>query len=89
MYVGIKISIIDTILTLLLYFFLQIECALIGYVGACYTGVLLINLAVALISLVAIESSIQSLGQAYVVLLAASALALDIFWFILFSSEIW
>ena len=72
-----------------MYFFLQIACALIGSLGACYTGVLLINLAVALLYLVSIESSIQRLGRTYAVLLAASALALDIFWFILFSSEIW
>lgn len=48
----------------------------------------LINLAIALFALVAIESSSQSLGRTYAVLLAA-AILLDICWFILFSYEIW
>ncbi|KAL4203161.1 hypothetical protein AMTRI_Chr01g102600 [Amborella trichopoda] len=67
---------------------IQIGCALIGSLGALYTGVLLINLAVALFALVAIESSSQSLGRTYAVLLVCSIL-LDISWFILFSEEIW
>ena len=88
-YAGIKISIVHTFLTMLLFvFFLQIACALIGFLGACYTGVLLINLAVALFALDAIENSSHSMGRTYAVLLAF-ALSLDIFWFILFSSEIW
>lgn len=77
---------VQALAVILLY--IQIACALIGSLGACYTGVLLINLAVALFALVAIESNSQSLGRTYAVLLA-SALALDIVWFILFSSEIW
>ncbi len=45
------------------------------------------NLMLALFALVAIESGSQSLGRAYVGLLAL-ALVLDILWFILFTSEI-
>lgn len=68
--------------------YIQIGCALIGSLGALYNGVLLINLAIALFALVAIESSSQSLGRTYAVLLLCSIL-LDISWFILFSHEIW
>ncbi|KAH9294638.1 hypothetical protein KI387_038226 [Taxus chinensis] len=77
---------IQTLAVILLY--IQIACALIGSLGAFYTGILLINLVVALFALIAIESSSQSLGRTYAVLLA-SELVLDIIWFILFSSEIW
>ncbi|AEE33260.1 transmembrane protein [Arabidopsis thaliana] len=66
----------------------QIGCALIGSLGALYNGVLLINLAIALFALVAIESNSQSLGRTYAVLLFC-ALLLDISWFILFTEEIW
>ncbi|XP_010480092.1 PREDICTED: uncharacterized protein LOC104758835 [Camelina sativa] len=66
----------------------QIGCALIGSLGALYNGVLLINLAIALFALVAIESNSQSLGRTYAVLLFC-ALLLDISWFILFTQEIW
>lgn len=61
---------------------------MIGSLGALYNGVLLINLAIALFALVAIESSSQSLGRTYAVLLFCSIL-LDISWFILFTHEIW
>lgn len=66
----------------------KIGCALIGSLGALYNGVLLINLAIALFALVAIESSSQSLGRTYAVLLL-SAIFLDIFWFILFAYDTW
>ncbi|KAF5735678.1 hypothetical protein HS088_TW15G01193 [Tripterygium wilfordii] len=68
--------------------YVQIACALIGSLGALYNGVLLINLAIALFALVAIESSSQSLGRTYAVLLFC-AILLDVSWFILFSNEIW
>ncbi|KAF5208177.1 transmembrane protein [Thalictrum thalictroides] len=68
--------------------YVQIGCALIGSLGALYNGVLLINLVIALFALVAIESSSQSLGRTYAVLLCCGTL-LDIFWFILFSHQIW
>lgn len=61
---------------------------MIGSLGALYNGVLLINLAIALFALVAIESSSQSLGRTYAVLLFC-AILLDIAWFILFTQEIW
>lgn len=61
---------------------------MIGSLGALYNGVLLINLGIALFALVAIESSSQSLGRTYAVLLFCSILV-DIFWFILFTHEIW
>ncbi|KAF3330860.1 hypothetical protein FCM35_KLT04214 [Carex littledalei] len=66
----------------------QIGCALIGSLGALFNGVLLINLVVALFALVAIESSNQTLGRTYAVLLFF-AILLDIAWFILFSRTIW
>lgn len=68
--------------------YIQIACALIGSLGALYNGVLLINLAIALFALVAIESSSQSLGRTYAVLLLC-AILLDVFWFILFTHDIW
>eukprot|EP00257_Ricinus_communis_P018625 XP_015577388.1 uncharacterized protein LOC8282151 [Ricinus communis] len=68
--------------------YIQIGCALIGSLGALYNGVLLINLGIALFALVAIESSSQSLGRTYAVLLFCS-LFLDISWFILFTHDIW
>ncbi|KAL5163201.1 hypothetical protein HKD37_07G020145 [Glycine soja] len=68
--------------------YLQIGCALIGSLGASYNGLSLINLAIALFALVAIESSSQSLGRTYAFLLFC-AILLDISWFILFSNEIW
>ncbi|KAK3204830.1 hypothetical protein Dsin_018876 [Dipteronia sinensis] len=68
--------------------YIQIGCALIGSLGALYNGVLLINLGIALFALVAIESSSQSLGRTYAVLLFCSVL-IDISWFILFTHEIW
>ncbi|XP_044505412.1 uncharacterized protein LOC123225505 isoform X2 [Mangifera indica] len=68
--------------------YIQIGCALIGSLAASYNGVLLINLGIALFALVAIESSSQSLGRTYAVLLFC-AILLDIFWFILFSHEVW
>lgn len=68
--------------------YIQIGCALIGSLGALYNGVLLVNLAVALFALVAIESSSQSLGRTYAVLLFCCIL-LDVSWFILFAHEIW
>lgn len=68
--------------------YIQLACALIGSLGALYNGVSLVNLGIGLFALVAIESSSQSLGRTYAVLLF-SAILLDIFWFILFSHEIW
>ncbi|XP_074559837.1 uncharacterized protein LOC141815867 [Curcuma longa] len=68
--------------------YIQIGCALVGSLGALFNGVLLINLAVALFALVAIESSSQSLGRTYAVLLFFS-IVLDIAWFMLFSHSIW
>ncbi|XP_072954960.1 uncharacterized protein [Typha angustifolia] len=68
--------------------YIQIGCALVGSIGALYNGVLLINLVVALFALVAIESSSQSLGRTYAVLLFF-AILLDVAWFILFSHTIW
>ncbi|XP_061360365.1 uncharacterized protein LOC133304355 [Gastrolobium bilobum] len=68
--------------------YIQIGCALIGSLGASYNGVSLINLAIALFALVAIESSSQSLGRTYAFLLFC-AILLDISWFILFTREIW
>lgn len=68
--------------------YVQIGCSLIGSLGALYNGVLLIDLGIALFALVAIESSSQSLGRTYAVLLFCSIL-LDISWFILFAHEIW
>ncbi|KAJ7980603.1 Transmembrane protein [Quillaja saponaria] len=68
--------------------YIQIGCALIGSLGALYNGVLLINLAIALFALVAIESSNQSLGRTYAFLLFC-AILLDISWFILFTRDIW
>ncbi|KAG5631291.1 hypothetical protein H5410_003008 [Solanum commersonii] len=68
--------------------YVQIGCALIGSLGALYNGVSLINLGIGLFALVAIESSSQSLGRTYAVLLFC-AILVDISWFILFASEIW
>ncbi|CAN1128457.1 hypothetical protein LINPERHAP2_LOCUS4640 [Linum perenne] len=68
--------------------YIQIGCSLIGSLGALYTGVLLINLSIALFALVAIESSSQSLGRTYAVLLFSS-ICLDISWFFFFFSDIW
>ncbi|GMY16078.1 hypothetical protein FCV25MIE_11317 [Fagus crenata] len=68
--------------------YIQIGCALLGSLGALYNGVLLINLAIALFALVAIESSSQSLGRTYAVLLFC-AILLDVSWFILFTHDIW
>ncbi|KAF8395967.1 hypothetical protein HHK36_017578 [Tetracentron sinense] len=68
--------------------YIQIGCALLGSLAAIYNGVLLINLAIALFALVAIESNSQSLGRTYAVLLF-SAILLDILWFVLFSYQIW
>ncbi|KAL3609000.1 hypothetical protein D5086_000020 [Populus alba] len=72
----------------LILIYIQIGCSLIGSLGALYNGVLLINLAISLFALVAIESSSQRLGRTYAVLLFSSLL-LDIAWFILFSRPIW
>ncbi|XP_042379061.1 uncharacterized protein LOC121971711 isoform X3 [Zingiber officinale] len=68
--------------------YIQIGCALVGSLGALFNGVLLINLVVALFALVAIESSSQSLGRTYAVLLFFS-IVLDIAWFMFFSHTIW
>eukprot|EP01018_Ginkgo_biloba_P026045 Gb_00755 [translate_table: standard] len=67
--------------------YIQIACALIGSIGAFYTGELLVNLVVALFALVAIESGSQILGRTYALLLCCTLL-LDITWFILFFNEI-
>ncbi|KAB5572816.1 hypothetical protein DKX38_000010 [Salix brachista] len=72
----------------LILIYVQIGCSLIGSLGALYNGILLINLAISLFALVAIESSSQRLGRTYAVLLFSSLL-LDIAWFILFSRPIW
>ncbi|XP_068311527.1 uncharacterized protein [Pyrus communis] len=68
---------LQSLAVILLY--IQIGCALVGSLGALYTGVLLINLAIALFALVAIESSSQSLGRTYAVLLVC-AIFLDVIW---------
>ncbi|CAN4091716.1 unnamed protein product [Withania somnifera] len=68
--------------------YVQIGCSLIGSLGALYNGVSLINLGIGLFALVAIESSSQSLGRTYAVLLSC-AILVDISWFILFASVIW
>ncbi|KAG6482627.1 uncharacterized protein LOC122014424 isoform X1 [Zingiber officinale] len=68
--------------------YIQIGCAMVGSLGALFNGVLLINLAVALFALVAIESSSQSLGRTYAVLLFFS-IVLDIAWFVFFSHTTW
>ncbi|KAG9142954.1 hypothetical protein Leryth_006234 [Lithospermum erythrorhizon] len=77
---------IQSLAIILIY--VQIGCALIGSLGAFYNGVLLINLVIALFALVAIESSSQSLGRTYAVLLSCT-IFLDLCWLILYSSEIW
>lgn len=77
---------LQSLVVILIY--AQIGCAMIGSLGALYNGVLLINLAIALFALVAIESNSQSLGRTYAALLFC-AILLDISWLILFSSEIW
>ncbi|KAK9062478.1 hypothetical protein SSX86_019664 [Deinandra increscens subsp. villosa] len=77
---------IQSVAVILLY--IQIGCALIGSLGALYTGVSVINLGIALFALVAIENSSQRLGRTYAVLLF-SAILLDVLWLILFSHEIW
>lgn len=76
---------VQTCAIVLLY--LQVVCALVGSLGAVYTGIVLANLVLALFALIAIESGSQSLGRAYAGLLALSLL-LDIVWFILFTDEI-
>ncbi|GAB2286959.1 hypothetical protein Dimus_021347 [Dionaea muscipula] len=68
--------------------YVQIGCALVGSLGASYNGVSLINLAIALFALVAIESGSQRLGRTYAILLI-SAILLDAMWLILFFCEIW
>ncbi|XP_042515910.1 uncharacterized protein LOC122090126, partial [Macadamia integrifolia] len=68
--------------------YIQIGCALVGSLGAMYNGVLLINLAIALFALVAIESSSQRLGRTYAVLLFC-AILLDISWLVLCAGQIW
>ncbi|KAJ4838200.1 hypothetical protein Tsubulata_029609 [Turnera subulata] len=68
--------------------YIQIGCALIGSLGASYNGVLLVNFGIAIFALVAIESSSQSLGRTYAVLLFLSLL-LDAAWFFLFLRHIW
>ncbi|KAK6936968.1 hypothetical protein RJ641_033998 [Dillenia turbinata] len=77
---------IQSLAVILIY--IQIGCALLGSLGALYNGVLLINFGIALFALVAIESSSQSLGRIYAVLLFC-AILLDVLWFILFSQQIW
>lgn len=62
-------------------------CALVGSLGALYTGIVLANLALAFFALIAIESGSQSLGRAYAGLLGLS-LILDVVWFCLFTNEI-
>ncbi|KAI4383649.1 hypothetical protein MLD38_009460 [Melastoma candidum] len=66
----------------------QIACALVGSLGALYSGVQLINLSISLFALVAIESSSQSLGRTYAVLLFL-AILVDVAWFVLFARDIW
>ncbi|CAM8892759.1 unnamed protein product [Rhodiola kirilowii] len=71
-----------------LLIYIQIGCALVGSIGALYNGVMLINFAVTLFALVAIESANQRLGRTYAILLACT-IFLDIVWLILFSYDIW
>lgn len=66
----------------------KIGCGMIGSLGALYNGICLINVGISLFALVAIESSSQRLGRIYALLLFFAVL-LDVFWFILFSHEIW
>ncbi|PWA44282.1 hypothetical protein CTI12_AA527860 [Artemisia annua] len=68
--------------------YIQIGCGMIGSLGALYNGICLINVGISLFALVAIESSSQRLGRIYALLLFFAVL-LDVFWFILFSHEIW
>ncbi|KAJ0978088.1 hypothetical protein J5N97_013569 [Dioscorea zingiberensis] len=77
---------LQALAVILLY--IQIGCSLVGSLSALYNGVLLINLVVALFALVAIESSSQSLGRTYAVLLFC-AILLDIAWFIFMSHTMW
>ncbi|XP_057539160.1 uncharacterized protein LOC130817460 [Amaranthus tricolor] len=77
---------IQSVAVILLY--IQIGCSLVGSLGALYTGVPLINLAIALFALVAIESGSQSLGRTYAFLLFF-AILIDIIWFLFFSYDIW
>nr|XP_024395188.1 uncharacterized protein LOC112291662 isoform X1 [Physcomitrium patens] len=76
---------VQTCAVVLLY--LQVACALVGSLGALYTGIVLANLALAFFALIAIESGSQSLGRAYAGLLGLS-LILDVVWFCLFTNEI-
>ncbi|KAI3798247.1 hypothetical protein L1987_33518 [Smallanthus sonchifolius] len=77
---------IQSVAVILIY--IQIGCALIGSLGALYTGVCVIDLGIGLFALVAIENSSQRLGRTYAVLLF-SAILLDVLWFVLFGHEIW
>ncbi|XP_047323060.1 uncharacterized protein LOC124926801 isoform X2 [Impatiens glandulifera] len=77
---------IQSLAVILIY--IQIGCALVGSVGALYNGVALINLAIGLFALVAIESSSQTLCRTYAVLLFFSII-LDVVWFTLFAHDIW
>lgn len=69
-------------------FFLQIGCSIFGSLGALFNGLLLIDLALGLFALVAIDRSSERLGRTYAVLLIC-AIILDVQWFILFSRIIW
>lgn len=71
-----------------IFIYVQVGCALVGSLGAFYNGVLLINLAISLFALVAVESSSQRLARTYAVLLF-TAIMIDVVWFIFFSHEIW
>ncbi|KAJ6944769.1 hypothetical protein NC652_009958 [Populus alba x Populus x berolinensis] len=85
---GFAITTLSNINLALFLIYLQIGCSLIGSLGALYNGISLLNLAISLFALVAIESSSQRLCLTYAFLLFSSIL-LDIAWFILFSHPIW
>ncbi|KAJ7558019.1 hypothetical protein O6H91_04G021900 [Diphasiastrum complanatum] len=69
------------------FLYVQVACAFIGSLGALYSGVLVVHLALALFALVAIESGSQTLGRTYAGLLGCAVL-LDIAWFMIFTYEI-
>lgn len=56
--------------------------------GALFNGILLVNMAVSLFALVAIETSSQILGRTYGILLICMII-LDASWFFFFSGTIW
>ncbi|KAJ6841906.1 uncharacterized protein M6B38_303585 [Iris pallida] len=74
--------------TALLFIYIQIGCAMIGSMAPLYNGASLMNLAVSLYALVAIESGSRNLRRTYVALLPCMIL-LDLTWFLLYFHNIW